>query len=563
MTTKKKEQKTEGLTEKFKSTSEEARSSLEEVQKILNEDRRVREELVALMSKKDFLDRVKMVRWASETDPAGVDLTSRSGYLLGALFSTVWNRVRNERTRIYKDIVELRKFYLTNTIISQFATDALTPEVGTEEILEVVSTDSDNDLLKDELKELQDKFDLDAIVNSVVEDFLAYGEYYLSVEVDGTVNSPGEGLVDLRDDVEPNSIVCLSEFGNVLGYLHIKRGTGGTERLEFVDKVSYIQFSFQPARLRVDLMKEMEPHIKRIRELEKKYGIKVPRFVRVGKPVIFDVIDKITELSLLEQMVPAISLSAMAAGNVMGVRVSDGMGLEEAMKLARALEELVNKKVSVDTTNKAVSLENIMSSAGRIRFIPIWGTAGGSPVVSLGYKEDVQGLSDWASKIREVICGAAGIPSEVLFHTGMGSSERGARAGILRRYARYLRKLKLIQTAVAKAIEQMAGIHLVARGIPFKPSDIRTRFKNNLIEIDNLDELEYIDTTISVLKNVIEFLMEKMSKYIDEEELIDFVREELSVAGVPSDIFIKTVKQVILPEPNKTPSPSTTIKLVG
>jgi len=541
--------------------SADAKKAVLDIKKLLNENRVVQENIIQLMAKKDFLSRVRSARSQFETDPPGVNLLRDQGYLMGALFQTVWSRVRNERTRIYKDIDELRKFYLANVLITQFATDALTPEVGTEEVLEVISVDKDS-MVAEELARLQGEYDLDAIVNSIKEDFLAYGEYYLSVEVDGTADAPGKGLVGLRDDVEQNTIISLAEFGKVMSYLRVvKRGIGQTEKLELADKNTYIQFSFDPGRLRIDLMKEMEPHIARIKKLEKDFNTKIPRFVRIGKPILFDVIDKISELSLLEQLVPAIQLSNLASGNVVGLSVPANMDPEEAIKLCTALEELVNRKVSVNVDHKAISLENVMSSAGRVKLIPIWGEKT-SPVTALSYRNTNESdMSKWAKDVREVVCGAAGIPVEVIFG-GTTTSDKGAKVDLLRRYARYLRKLKAVQTAIAKGVLQIAGVHLVAKGIPFQEDKVKVRFKNNLIEIDNLDELEYIDTTIGVLKNVIAFLKVDMKEHVDQVRLAEYVKGELSVAGVPPEVFLDIAREIVVAELGTT-DPKTPIKLMS
>jgi hypothetical protein len=202
------------------------------------------------------------------------------------------------------------------------------------------------------------------------------------------------------------------------------------------------------------------------------------------------------------------------------------------MEAAKRMEGLLNKKVGVDTERGQLTLENIMTSAGRLKVIPIFGDKG--ELRKFDYKQDEPDeLLASVNDIRKVICDSVGIPYELIF-----VSDTVSKGELLRRYARYVRKLKSIQFAIADGIRQICYIHLTNKGINFVPDDIKVDFKNKLVEIDNLNKLEFLDTTVGMLKNAKDFIVDLMSEdsplkgYIRVTVFKDFINEQLSLVGL-------------------------------
>lgn len=498
---------------------------------------------------------------------------SLSSYHAAAAYAAIYMRVSETRKKLIREIDKIRQFYFVDVIITQLTEDSLAPQVGTGDILFVTS---DKREIQEEIDLLDEKFDFDLMASTITPDLLGYGEYTLATKVNphpkvssnkiptegftevspdepnsvpidalpfnstnpssDKYNNPGNvvqateyGLVDILDNVDQAGVVALSKWGAPEGYL-VSETTDGKNpsNVRRCEPSDYIKFSLSSQRVKVDIFKEFG-----IRKSSLSDELKdLPKFVRVGKSQIYGAMPKLKELELLEALVPATKLSKLSNGSLVGVQVPAGYDINKAIEAAKQVEGLINKKIGVDPVLGEITVENIMSTAGRLKAVPIFGTTG--TLQKLDYKSDEpDDLLSSVVDIRKVICTSVGIPYELLFG---GEDTKG---NILKKYARYLRKLRSIQKSIEEGIRQLVYIHLANKGIEFSCEDIKVEFYNKLIEIDNLDKLEFIDTTIGLLKNAHDFFTEladrtKNPAYADKVDVtgfLKFMNEQLNVIG--------------------------------
>jgi hypothetical protein len=514
------------------------------------------------------------------------NLRSRGGimdYQVAAAYGAVYMKVADTRKKLIREVDKMRYFYLVDVIISQFVEDALAPEIGTGDILSVSSGRED---LQKEIDLLEEKFDLDQLALSIAPDMIAYGDYTLATtivpkpgvnKVDGVkLNTEGKnedlvsvvkatdfpiqttksqqqvipltsnpahddgfGLMEINDIVEQGTVVALTQYSDTTGYISMSKD-GKVKKHETAD---FVKFSLSSQRIRIDLHKEFSVNTRQVPEELKN----IPRYIRVGRSIIYPVISKLKELELLEALVPATKLSKLATGTVVGVQVPAGYDIQKAMEASRHVEQILNKRMGVDDRLGELTIENIMNTTGRIKVVPIFGDKG--QLSKLDYQSDEPDqLLASVDTIRKVICSSVGIPYEILF----GSDSEIKKGEILKKYARYLRKLKSIQKAIEEGMRQLVYIHLVNKGYQFTNEDIKVEFYNKLIEIDNLDKLEFIDTTIGLLDNARKFVMDLADKTqnplfadkVNVEDFMEFLNNHLKVIGFTNLIHIKQDKVV-------------------
>ncbi|RLG76928.1 MAG: hypothetical protein DRO14_03085 [Thermoprotei archaeon] len=439
-----------------------------------------------------------------------------NSHYLNFVLITAFTRVAKKRAEIVKQVDEVKDFYLVEAIIQQLIEDALAPDVATGDILSVLSGRED---IEREVKELDDKFKFDSLVQDICYDLLVYGEYTLRVVVEN-----GKGIVDIRDDVEQSSVFAIPKGGEIDKYL-VRRRENGREVVELVEPYEYVKFILSGRKIRLNMEKELGPlYVGKIKEY-------VPKFVRIGRSVIYSIIPKIRELQVLETLVPVAKLNKLTQGSVLGVTVPSNMRPEDAFKVAKKVEELLNRRIGVHETQKSLSIENAIASAGRLRVVPVFGDKG--QVTRFDYKmEEPDELMASIEDLRRTICSSVGIPYETIF------GGEGPKSEILKRYARYLRRLKAIQKAIADGVKQIIYIHLTNKGISFRPSEIQVDFRNKLIEIDNLDALEFLDASIGMLTNVRDFVYDMASEEsplagkVDVERFAKFLDRQLSIVGL-------------------------------
>lgn len=511
-------------------------------------------------------------------------------YQVAAAYGSVYTKIADTRRVLIKEVDKMRMFYLVDVLLAQFTEDSLAPEIGTGNVLEISSPKED---LQREIDWLEEKFDIDQLVLAITPDLLLYGEYTLKTKVNpkpvadgrtveqkklseeivqligepqaaapnkeivqlvGPANDSGQkddpnstqyGLIELEDTVEQGTVVSLTHYANTTGYLSADSGDNKIKKHEPAD---FIKFALSSQRMRIDLYKEFQVRYKNGKIAD---GIPeelkdIPRYIRVGKSLIYPVIAKLKELELLEALVPATKLAKLSSGTVVGVQVPSGYDIQKAMEAAKQVEGVLNKRVGVDQRLGELTIENIMNTAGRLKVVPIFGDKG--QLSKLDYQSDEPDeLLASVKETRDTICSSMGIPSELLF-----GSEGESKGAILKKYARYLRKLKAIQKAVEDGVRQIVYIHLVNKGYSFKNEDIKVEFNHKLIEIDNLDNLEFIDTTVGLLKNTKDFITSLANKEenpqfadrVNVDKMAEFLNKQLNVIGFNNIINVKTVDKV-------------------
>lgn len=460
-------------------------------------------------------------------------------------YASIYSKVSMKLKQIITAVEEVRSFYLVDVMLSQMAEDALAPRIGSEDIVRysVASTK-----IQKELDDLKKKIGLDQLIENIAPDLLAYGEYTLATKIDKPDEAEltdelgsgkkfkkqknGSGIEDVTDIIEQGTVISLTQDGRIEGYLQLNEFTGKVEVKEVAD---FIKFSLGGQRVRLNVREIIPAAAWKNPEL-KKILDKIPRFIRVGKSVLYPVLSKIKELELLEKLVPATKLNKLSQGNIVGMSVPDNYDLKEAFRAVRQIEGMVNKKISVDPSVGEITVESILSTAGKTKIIPLFGDKGS--LDKLDYKSDEpDDLMGSAKEIRELILDSVGVPSELVF-----KSDGDGKADILKRYAKYLRKLKRLQKSIVDGCRQIAFIHLANKGIKFKEEEIEVHFNNNLIEIDNLDRLEHADVTLSLLSNVRDFfndMSEEDSPYqsmTDLNKVVEYIESNLKTIGLADAI---------------------------
>jgi hypothetical protein len=520
-----------------------------------------------------------------------------SSYQVAAAYASIYTKVVDTRKKMITEVDRMTGFYLVDTIITQLTDDTLSPEPGTGKVVDITSPKPE---IQAELEFLENAFSLNQLITTVTPEIIKYGDYFLRTEVnvskdpsvpanttrndydpgkdgafkqslrvlepekpskdDGIDNGGDEyGLTGINDDVDQASIVPLTNYGDVLAYLTMSEKTAAI-RIEKKEPADYIRFSLGTQRIRLDLRKEFGLKNEELDKME------IPRFIRMGKSILFPILGKLKELELLESLVPASKLNKLSNGSIVGVNVPAGYDIEKAIDASKRVEGLLNRKVGVDDKNKELTIENIITAAGKIKVVPIFGDKGNLNKLDYQPDEPDEMLAS-AKDIREIILSSAGIPYEILFG---GEEGKGT---TLKKYSRYLRRLRALQKALEDGVRQVIYIHLENKGIEFEPEDIKIEFYNKLIEVDNLDKLEFMDTTVQMLGNLKTFVTEladpavnpQIAQHIDLTEFIEFLNEQLNIIGFNNVIRKKGDQNNPTPEnpdipttalPNDTQNPT-------
>lgn len=462
--------------------------------------------------------------------------------------ATIFMKVSLYRKAVIEKVDSIRGMYIVDVILSQMSEDALSPEIGTNKVIEI---SSDDDKINDALEELNDNFNLDQIIIDITPDLIAYGSYILGLDVntvgDDIVDNKGKkekcsiedaGVIDIKDDINQSVIVPVYKYGEIQTYLTLSDDPGKTGTIVAQKPWKYVSFALGGAKKRIEVANEFA-------DLTNRWDCdptmnQIPKYLRVGKSVIYPIISKILELDLLEKLVPAANLSALASGNLVSIQVPAAMNPKDALAACKQIESVLNAKTSVNTTTGEVTVEGLIQSSGSYKAIPQFSDGKGTLQNLNQVKEDITAsLTNSIDDTRKVILSSIGAPYEIYY----GNTSTENKGSLLKRYARYVRKLKAIQTALEEGLRQLAAIHLTNKNIEFDKDDIQIRFLNKLVDIDFIDQLEFKDTTIGLLQNTMSFLQglaenEMVKQYIQPIEIAKYLDSNLEALGLGDVILI-------------------------
>lgn len=465
-------------------------------------------------------------------------------------FTSIYAKVAGELKTVYKDLDTVKNFYIVRVILDQVVDDTLAPTVGSDDVF---TYSHKNEAINNELKKLSDKLNLNKLIQNIAHDLCFYGAYGLRVkfneisaqEGSNTLNGKPtkaklDGVKELKDDVEHGSLIKVDLGANEYAYLHFDEELG---QLRYHPAADFIQFTLGGARIkgRTDTV---FPLLKNSSDkLSAAFLEKIPKYIRIGKPYFYQMTDKLRELELMEKLLPAVKINKLTQGNLMSVRLPDSLSLEEGIVIANKIEQLINKKVSVDPTTGQITVEAILATAGRSRVVPQFGDKG--TVDKFDTKADaVDDLSGVVVELKNSVLDSLGIPSELIY-----KSDSTSKNEVIKRYSKYLRKLKQLQKAIADGLKQIAFIHLRAKGhSELKIEEIEINFLNSLIEIDQLDKLEFTTATINSIKEVTDFFVNNLAasespfkEMVDLNKVAEWLDSKLKFVGL-SDV-VKTAKE--------------------
>ncbi len=401
------------------------------------------------------------------------------------ILTVTYNKTVRAKHDVFRQVEEVRNNYLYSGIVNLLVEDALAPSIVTNDIVEISSKKGK---LNTSLEKLQETFDFDELIKVIVGDLLAFGEYGLSLSVDGTEKKPGAGITAITDNIDQSRMVALYEGTLPSRFIMLDEKGKKLEAREPYEVAHFI-IGDRKLRLKID-------------------GQQSTEYVRVGRPLFWGTFDLIKNLILMTALIPASYLQKINNSSIIGLTVAEGTAPQQAFQIAQQFQTLLNKAVTFDKTTGDVTVTDVLNMAGRFKVIPQYGEKGNMTKIDPRFEEitDLSVIED----LRKAIMSSIGIPYTFLFGEGQSKGET------LKTFSRYVRKLHNLQSAIGYGLKQIALAHLNNSGNPAKIDDIEVKFSNTLVNIEDLDKVEFIDTLISTLGNLAE-TVNAISENIDAE----------------------------------------------
>lgn len=448
------------------------------------------------------------------------------------LVRQIYSAVTKERDKFKREFYPLKSSYIVEGILNVIVEDALTPDILTGDIVEFGSPDAK---IHKSLETLQRRFDFDILIDDIIMDLVTFGDYTVKMII-----HKGEGVIEVRDSIVQNTIIPIYDQGYPSKYICLE-----DSKLVIKEPHEYVNFILGRNKIRFDL----RPY-KISEKFFEEQGFH-PSNVRIGRPMLYGVLDKIKELALLESLVPATKLSQLSTGSIVSVLVPPTMNPDEAFNATKRYEQVLNQRIGLNRDGNLFTVADIVSVFGKIKVVPQYGDKGTLSPIDVKDNRNVDDLLNSIQGVRQSITTSIGIPSEVIFGGDIPQSD------LLRRYARYMRKVKSVQSSVRQGLTQIAMAHLVNCGFDkILPSDIQIAFKNESINIDELEKLEYVEAALTQVSQAVNFLTTmdqnpSLAPYIDYPKSAEELKKMLLNIGSISNIINDKAKLKPQPQPTQ------------
>lgn len=438
---------------------------------------------------RDFFEGMLLLDKKKEQERADTDRTrNEQNYMqfINFLYEKI-TKVSREKEKIIKDIEEVRNMDVVQAILDFFIDDAMAKDFASKKILSIEIKGEKKDKRTAALKFFNKKYDLEAITLNIVEDLLLFGEQFLSIET-----KEKEGVVGVHDTLDLDKVIPVYE-NMVLTDIWVLEETKWVKK----KKDSVVPFILSPRRVKIKLPKDI---FKEKSVLKDKFGKGFT--VRWGRSLIYPALEKLKNLKFLENADFAETTKNLLRPEILGVTVPQATDLDDTFEIVKKYESMVNDTTNLDLDYKTLAFQTLQSKVGKLKILPIFAGTDKGRLERIELKNESTYNQEKLNDIRKMIALSVGLPPSLLF----GEDLYESKTQMLKQFSRYVRKLTMVQEAMASGIKDLVFAHFVAKGMDkVKRSDIEVKFAT-LLDVEQLDRIEFIQAVVSTMSDFVSFL---------------------------------------------------------
>ena len=428
----------------------------------------------------------------------------------------------NNLKKFYKEISILKEFYISHMMISRIIDDALNPTAENNGIFKVTILNDDGTVNEQATKEariLKKNLNLERLLIDIAPDILAYGSHYLRLDVNtATSENIIKGIINIHDDVDPSTVIPVWRDSDILYYNVIKNN-----QIKKAMPYEYVFFGFSTERLKVEVDINDEQAV----------------YFRVGMGILKPVLHLIRTLYLLEGLVYVNLLKKVTKQPILSVSVPESMAPDKAIEVSKAYEKMINNslnKVEIDFENVQQTLENILENTSKIKVIPDWGSKGQIEKKDLEVYAELDEIFEKIEDLRNVILQTNGFP------TSLFENDSTQRIDLIQNNVRYTKKLKTFQQSLKNGLIHLFLVHLKNQNFNLTRKNVQIEFIN-VINISDLEKIEYLSLVIDTMSNVKDFINEiaedsdDLGVNVNKKSLIKFYNDIFKKLFTDTDMF--------------------------
>lgn len=409
--------------------------------------------------------------------------TSTLANILATIY-TETHRTKQELFELYRSVKDLDQ---ASVVIEDFIDDAFnTPDSDFPFTIKVSEDVADKEWIEDNLANLVKEFDIYQLDHDTNEDFLVYGDYYLT-----TIPEIGKGIVEVNDNVEIDNVFSIYKNNKLIQHI-------GMRRNEMFTGAALANYAGNLVPIHPDLLSHFVLDTRKIKIAlpDKNVGIfSLPENIRIGRSVLFNGLQLLKKYQLLDIALTYKEVRNALMPVLLGVQTGAFTTPDHMIEACKAMESYLQEGMAMnfDMTDTA-SLEQMLQGSATFKVAPIPGDKGRFDKVDIGagYNE-TDGLNKILDDTGHRIATVTG---------GVTSNEAGkSRLEILKSNSRRSKRLIDIQRGKANGWRDFMHKHLRYQHVNIEKESIKIQYKS-IPNADVFEEANGLVTLLSVINDL-------------------------------------------------------------
>lgn len=409
--------------------------------------------------------------------------TNALANILATIYTETY-RTKKDLFDLYKSVKDLDQ---ASVIIDDFIDDAFsTPDSDYPFTIKVKDNVYAKEEIEDNLTELIKKFDVYQLDKDINEDYLVYGDYYIT-----TIPEIGKGIVEVLDNVDIENVFSIYKNNKLIQHIGMN-----TNSMFINSPVS--GYAGQLVPIHPDLLTHFILDTRKIKiTMPTKdasiFGI--PESIKIGRSVLFNSLALLKKYQLLDAALTYKEVRNALMPIILGVSTGAFTTPDNMIEAAKAIESYLQEgtAMSFDLSDET-SIEGLLQNSAAVKAAPIPGDKGKLDRIDIGQSaNETSGLSDILDKTGNRIAITSG---------GVTGDESGkSRLEILKSNSRRSKKLIDIQKGKANGWRSFCHKHLRYQYINIEPESLQIQYKS-IPNADIFEEANGLVTLLAVINDL-------------------------------------------------------------
>lgn len=409
--------------------------------------------------------------------------TSALANILANIYSETY-RTKKDLFELYRSVKDLDQ---ASVIIEDYIDDCFnTPDSDYPFTIKISDEVADKEYIEKNLADLVKKFDIYQLDHDTNEDFLVYGDYYLSQKPE-----IGKGLVEISDNVEIENVFSIYKNNVLLQHIGMSKNSVFTNS-------SVAGWSGQLVAMHPDLLTHFildSRKIKIVLPEQEESVLTLPENIRIGRSVLFNALALLKKYQLLDMALTYKEVRNALMPILLGVSTGAFTTPDHMLEACKAIESYLQDGMSMnfDLTD-TTSLEQMLQGSASFKVAPVPGDKGRLDKLDIGTNSnETDGLNNILNDTGNRIATTTG---------GVTANEAGkSRLEILKSNSRRSKRLIDIQRGKSNGWRTLFHTHLKYQHINIEKESIQVQYKS-IPNADIFEEANGLVTLLSVVNDL-------------------------------------------------------------